>query len=323
MTKIIAEFCQNHNGDFEILKKMIEKAASAGASYGKMQTIFTNNLSFRPQFEAGLIINDKIYSIKRPYKNEYDRLKKLEINQKQMANFVNICKEHDLIPLTTCFARSNAKMIKDVGFKEIKVASYDCSSFTMIRELKELFENLIISTGATFDSEIELTSKILENYNYSLLHCVTIYPTPMERLNLARMNFLRKFTKTVGFSDHSLVSRDKLIASKIAIMLGADVIERHFTILPEDETRDGPVSINPHQLKELSDFSKMSKNDQKESVEIEFPKWKKTIGIEKRDLSDEEMLNRDYYKGRFASPRKQSNNGSIMIYNWEEISIDE
>ena len=144
------------------------------------------------------------------------------------------------------------------------------------KELKELFENLIISTGATFDSEIELTSKILDNHNFSFLHCVTIYPTPMEKLNLARMNYLRRFSKKVGFSDHSLVSRDKLIASKIAIMFGADIIERHFTILPENETRDGPVSINPKQLKELSDFSKMSKDDQKKSVEIE-PKLEKLL----------------------------------------------
>ena len=126
MTQIIAEFCQNHNGDIDILKKMVDMAASSGASHGKMQTIFTENLSFRPQFENGLKIDDTIFSIKRPYKEEYNRLKNLEISFEEMQVFVKICKENGIIPLTTCFARSNAKLIKEAGFNEIKVASYDC-----------------------------------------------------------------------------------------------------------------------------------------------------------------------------------------------------
>ena len=136
MTKIIAEFCQNHNGDFDILKRMIEEAALSGATYGKMQTIFSKNLNFRPQFEEGLIINEEIYSIKRPFDDEFNRLKKLEISQTQMVEFVRLCKQNGLIPLTTCFARTDAKIIKELGFDEIKVASYDCASYPMIRELK-------------------------------------------------------------------------------------------------------------------------------------------------------------------------------------------
>ncbi len=321
MTKIIAEFCQNHNGNFDNVIKMIESAADAGATHAKIQTIFTNTLSFRPQFENGLIQNNEIKAIKRPYAEEYERLKKLEISFSEMKKFVKVCKEFSIKPLTTCFARCDAKLIKEAGFNSVKVASYDCASFSLLRELRKLFDEIIISTGATFDNEIEKASEILNGSNFSFLHCVTIYPTPLAEMHLARMNYLKKFTNQVGLSDHSLVSRDGTLASKLAINLGAKLIERHFTILPVEETRDGPVSINPDQLKELVVFSKLSKEEQKTIITKEFPNWEVMIGLDDRMLSKDELLNRDYYRGRFASPRKNSNDGKNMIFNWEETNF--
>ena len=91
MIKIIAEFCQNHNGDFDLLKKMIESAAASGATHGKMQTIYANTLSYRPQFENGLVSNGIVKSIKRPYKEEFDRLKGLEISEEETSEFIKIC----------------------------------------------------------------------------------------------------------------------------------------------------------------------------------------------------------------------------------------
>ena len=75
-------------------------------------------------------------------------------------------------------------------------------------------------------------------------------------MHIARMEWLRNFTASVGYSDHSLVSETGLLASKAALALGADILERHFTILHQEETRDGSVSINKDQLQELSNFSK-------------------------------------------------------------------
>ena len=75
MVKLIAEFCQNHNGDFNLLAKMVEKASLSGASYGKMQNIFADTITYRPQFEHGLIEDGVIKAIKRPYSDEYKRLK--------------------------------------------------------------------------------------------------------------------------------------------------------------------------------------------------------------------------------------------------------
>ena len=92
----IAEICQNHNGKINNVEKMISQCAEAGASIVKMQYIFSKNLSFRPEFENGLKINNKVYAIKRPFKKEYNRLKTLELPSKECKKFVkmhvNVCK---------------------------------------------------------------------------------------------------------------------------------------------------------------------------------------------------------------------------------------
>ena len=77
MTSIIAELCQNHNGDLDILRKMVDAAAEAGASHIKIQHILTKNLVYRPAFEKGLISDGITHAIKRPWRPEYERLKAL------------------------------------------------------------------------------------------------------------------------------------------------------------------------------------------------------------------------------------------------------
>ena len=167
MIKIIAELCQNHNGDFNILRKMVESVSRAGATHIKIQNIYADNLTLRPQFENGLIKNGIQKSIKRPYKPEYLRLKKLELKNREIKRFITLANECGLVPITTCFSRDNILEIKKQGFKSVKVASYDCASFQMLRELKENFQDVIISTGATYDNEISLAAKIMKNHSYS------------------------------------------------------------------------------------------------------------------------------------------------------------
>jgi len=321
MAKLIAEFCQNHNGDFELLKKMVEAAASAGATHGKMQTIFADTIAFRPQFEDGLIQNGEVKSIKRPYLKEYNRLKNLEISSSNTKKFVQICNANGLIPMTTCFVREHVNHIAELGFYSIKVASYDCASFPLLKELSKKFDEIIVSTGATYDDEVIHAAEILKDTNFSMLHCVTLYPTPLEQMHMARMEWLSTLSPSVGYSDHSLVSDTGLLASKAALALGADIIERHFTLLPPSETRDGPVSVNREQFQELSNFSKLCLDDRLSKMDKDYPNWRIVIGQKYRELSDGELLNRDYYRGRFASPRKETRMGDRMIYNWEGVPL--
>ena len=318
---LIAEFCQNHNGDFDRLSEMVERAAENGATYGKIQAIFPENLVFRPQFEKGLIVNGETLSYERPYQAEYDRLKGLELSFRQIEKFVLLCQAASLKSMITIFAREHIPRIADMGFDAIKVASYDCGSFQFLRELEKHFKSIFISTGATYDQEIVYAAKLLQKIDVTFLHCVTIYPTPIKEMHLARMNFLRQFSKRVGFSDHSLTARDGLIGSKAALALGADVIERHFTILEPGMTKDGPVSITPSQLNELADFAQLEVPDRIAHMDECFPGWRLAIGQERRSLSHEELLNRDYYRGRFGSQRPGHNIPTAMIDNWEEVPL--
>ncbi len=315
MTKIIAEFCQNHRGNLDTLKEMVRAAAEAGADYAKIQSMRADDLVYRERFEEGRVIDGKPYAIKRPYKDEYQRLKPMDLSDEAHGTFIDECKSAGIAPLTTVFSRSRIPFLAGRPWREIKVASYDCASYPMIRELAERFDHLFISTGATYDDELEKTAKILKGRSFTFLHCVTVYPTPLDRMNLARLGYLRKLAKSVGFSDHSLVERDGLKASIAALYHGADFIERHFTIMDKALTRDGPVSVNPAQLKELVAYAKMGKSELEEQArkipELEAMKGKKYPG-----LSPEEVLNRDYYRGRFASRVK-----GVVVFNWEEKQV--
>ena len=96
---------------------------------------------------------------------------------------------------------------------------------------------------------------------------------------------------------------------------GANIIERHFTILDASQTKDGPVSINPEKLKNLVEYSTMKNDELYEHVK-QIHNYEIMLGSESHTLSDEELLNRDYYRGRFASII----NGRT-IYNWEEVNL--
>jgi sialic acid synthase SpsE len=316
--KFIAELCQNHNGSYKNLKKMTIECAKSGADIIKLQYIMSNTLSFRPQFEEGLKKGKQIISIKRPYLEEVKRLKKLEIKNSDLKKFVKLCNSLNVEPAITCFTRQDVNIINKIGFKTVKIASYDCASFQLLRDVKNKFNKIIVSTGATFDNEIKKAANILKGKNFTFLHCVTIYPTPLENINLERINFLRKFTNKVGFSDHSLgFIKNRNLASMMAVYLGAEYIERHITILDKDKTKDGKVSIQPEDIRKIKTFSSLSKSKQLNFLKKNFEfNIERLRGHKYRKLTKEEILNRDYYKGRFISKI-----GSREIYNWEEVNL--
>ena len=314
---LIAECCQNHNGNIEVLKRQINEAAENGADFVKIQAIRSKELTHRPIFDEGAIdVHGNILAIKRPYKAELERLKKLDLNLEQEQWFVNECRRAGVAPMTTAFTITSAREVKDLGYEAIKIASYDCASYPLLNEVKKHWNNIFVSTGATYDNEIEKAALTLNGTNFHFLLCITIYPTPLNELNLNRLGFLRKFTNNIGYSDHTHVEQTGLMASKIALALGAKSIERHFTVLEKDETKDGPVSIKPKELKELSEFAKLSRFEMMSKIKIEFPNWEITLGHTLRNLSKAEILNRDYFRGRFASII----NGK-PVYNWEEVEF--
>lgn len=319
MSKIIVEVCQNHNGDRSVLKEMIHAAKENGADIIKGQIIFSEDLTPRERFDEGHEeANGVRKTIKRPYSAERERLAGLDLTENDYHFFVDEVNRAGAIPMMTVFSRNRVALAARLpwqGEMFVKIASYDCASMPLVSDLADHFDTLIVSTGATFDDEIKNTAAMLKEKNkkFALLHCVTNYPNTLAMANLNRMKWLRRFSQEVGWSDHTLVSRDGIKAAKVALMLGADYIERHFTILPADKTKDGPISITPVLLRELANFTTLPKQEQMAIIQKEIPEWEIMLGQDTREMTHTEMLNRDYYRGRFASFINNE-----WVYNWEE-----
>lgn len=298
---------------------MVSSAAENGANIVKIQSIRSKDLTFRERFEKGLIEGGRIKTIKRPYSAEMERLSKLDLDIDGHFRFFELCEKYKIIPMTTIFSFNNIEFLKQ--FKKlnyIKVASFDCNSYSLIKKICENFKSskIIVSTGTAYDGEIEKTNNILmeKNIDYALLHCISIYPTPIYSANLNRIDFLRKKSKVVGLSDHSNPDIDKNIIPAVGFLKKIDYLEKHFSILDKNNTKDGPVSVSPEQLKEIVELSKMNEQNLKEYLSDKEINIEKIFGSEKRELSETELLNRDYYQGRFAY--KDSKN--YTWFNWDE-----
>lgn len=312
---LIAEFCQNHNGNFSTLLEMIAAAADSGATHAKIQTIFADDLSYRVRFEDIQSTEGSPAGMVRPYEAEYQRLKSLELTQDEQAKFVRECERKGLIPMTTVFNLTTIPLVKETGIRTVKIASYDCASFPLVEAAADNFEHVVVSTGATFDDEIARTAEILaaKNATFTLMHCVTIYPTPMSEMHLSRLNVLQRFTSRIGLSSHPDAETNGIEADKIAMAMGVNAIERHFTVLDRSATRDGRVSILPKDLRRIREFMDMNLKQRRENVDFSSEVTRVAMGNATRALSEIELQNRDYYRGRFINRTSKGPRN-----NWDE-----
>jgi sialic acid synthase SpsE len=310
--------CQNHCGDGGLLKEMVQAAASAGADYAKIQALYSSDLTRRDRFESGLTdAAGNILAIRRPFAAERDRLSGLDLTPADEAAFVDECLNSGVQPLITVFTRGAVTRLARLGFPAVKIASYDCASLPLLRDVSERWDKVFVSTGSMFLTEVENALAALSGRDVTLLHCVTVYPTPFESARLSRMARLADLGVPVGFSDHTAVAEDGVWASKAAIHLGAAAIERHFTILPAARTKDGPVSIGPDQLADLRRFGALPEAEQRRVLDDQRPDWPTAVGGDDLDPSGAELLNRDYYAGRVASWV-----AGRAVFNWEDVDLE-
>jgi len=245
---IIAEMCQNHLGDKKILKEMVNQAADAGANFAKIQTFFADDLTEEWK------------------KKEWGRVKGLELSFEDHKEFCEWCKEKNIIPMTSVYTVRYAQKLYNAGFRHIKIGSAQASKKDLAKAYVALGFDVAVSTGGQKLSAIPRFHPL-----WCVMHCVSLYPTPANKLNLRRLFDVKsKYPLSkIGFSDHT--QADTMMwgmASKYAIQLGAEVVERHFTILDRDKTKDGLVSINTEQLKKLCDFDRKSLDERLEESPI-------------------------------------------------------
>ena len=275
---IIAEAGVNHNGDFELAKKLIDAAKESGADAVKFQTFKTENVVTR---HAGMAE----YQEKNIGKKEtmQEMIKKLEISYDDFEKLKSYCDEKGIMFLSTPHS-DDAIDFLDPLMPAFKISSGDLTNFPFIERIAKKGKPIILSTGmATMKEVVEAVDLIKKagNDKIILLHCTSNYPCPIEDVNLRAMQIIKEKTNLlVGYSDHTI----GLEASKLACNLGAVVIERHFTI---DKNLPGPdhkASLSPEELKELVIAIK--------NKDYDIPKGKREIilGSAEKKPTEKEIL---------------------------------
>jgi sialic acid synthase SpsE len=268
--KIIAELCQNHNGDVDLLESMVSDASLNGADIIKIQSIKPESFTYRKEYEDF-----------RKYEDELKRFKGLELSYDDEKRFVEICRDKKVEPMTTIFSTEHYDYFNSLGYDYLKLSGYSMKSFDYGLKLDKFnFKHLVFSTSSLTLDEIKKCINNLQGVDFTILHCVCLYPTPFEKLNLQSIEHLKTLHDKVGFSDHS----DNLLPSKLAMFQGIDMLEKHFTILDKEETRDGKVSVTPEELQELKTFSNYTKEGQYLAL---------------NGFNEEQRFNHEYYQGRF------------------------
>ena len=252
---IIAEAGLNHKGNLEIAKKLILEAKRSGCNAVKFQS-----------FEASSRVSKKVKSVN--YSEEADGLqenihemfKRLSLNFEQTKKLFNFAKKQNIEIFSTPFDEKQVDILEKLNVKFYKIASVDLVNIPLLEKVSKTNKPVILSTGMSNLSNIEDAVEIFRkngNKNLILLHCLSSYPANENEINLKAINTLKKsFNVPVGLSDHYPGTEISLMA----IGLGANIIERHFTLDKNLEGPDHILSSEPHEMKKLVEISRNSQN---------------------------------------------------------------
>lgn len=242
---IIAEAGVNHNGSVELAKKLIDAASEAGADAVKFQTFKTENLVSKNAQKA-----DYQKETTDSEESQFDMIKRLELDTETHYELITYCKTKNIMFLSTPFDHDSINLLDELGLEIFKIASGEITNLPYLRHIGSLGRKVILSTGMADIGEIEDALDILieagtNKDDITVLHANTMYPTPMEDVNLKAMVTIgNAFDIAYGYSDHTL----GIEVDIAAVAMGASVIEKHFTL---DKTMEGPdhkASLEPKEL---------------------------------------------------------------------------
>ncbi len=253
---IVAEIGNNHEGNFKIAKKLIDKAKSCKVDAVKFQT-FNRNLFYASN-----------------QKKSHKKLKKFNLSFNEFKKLSQYAKKKNLIFFSTPLDLISAENLNTIQ-NLFKVASSDNNYFDLITKIISFKKDVIISTGyADIKLIKKIENKILNRWgnkknklNLAFLHCVSNYPTKFEESNIFSIKYLKKNLSKrtiVGYSDHTI----GIETSLLAVSLGARIIEKHFTLDKKfSNFRDHSLSSDPKEMRNLVKkirlLEKMMKNDKK------------------------------------------------------------
>lgn len=244
---IIAEIGVNFNGDLSLAKESIAVAARCGADAVKFQTFSAEEfmadkeLSYSYRSADGSIVTE----------TQYEMFKRLELPAAWHGVLQTHAADCGVQFLSSAADRRAVDLLVSLGVPAIKLASEDLINVRLLEYVARSKMPVILSTGMADSAEILGAVQIFEANGSSelvLLHCISSYPAPPETCNLRKITALgERFGYPIGFSDHTVGSE----AARIAVALGACLVEKHFTL---DHCLPGPdhaMSADPIQFREL------------------------------------------------------------------------
>lgn len=238
-TFIVAEIGKNHLNNMHLAKLLIDRAVEAGCDAVKFQTHIADDEQ----------LPKKIVS---PHfsKSRYLWLKQNTLPIEFFRELQKYCQKKGIIFFSTPMSLEAAKMLHELNVPIYKVGSADLTDFLMLDYIAKTKKPIIISTGMSNLREVDKAIDFLKRRTKKIIimHCVSMYPCLPSQLNLKSILFLKKrYNLTVGFSDHSL----EIYPAMASIILGAKVIEKHFTLDRQLYGPDHKASLLPSEMKEL------------------------------------------------------------------------
>ena len=279
---IIAEISGNHNGSFKRAKTLIKSASENGAHCVKLQTYTADTMTIKSnkkdfQINEGLWKNYSLWDLYNWAHTPFEWHKEL----------FEYAKECGIDCISTPFDETAVDLLEDLDTPFYKIASFEITDIPLIEYVASKNKPMLISTGMANYDEIYQALEVVKRFNikeYVLFHCVSGYPTPIEESNINTIHLLReKFQCNVGLSDHTLGETAPLAA----IALGANIIEKHFTLSRSEEGPDSAFSMEPHELRDLrlkidETFKSLGKGsfDRKKSEESNVPFRRSIYAVE-------------------------------------------
>lgn len=257
---VIAEAGVNHNGQADRAVEMCRVAKAAGADAVKFQAFRTDELVSAEARQAQY--QERLGGKKR---SQADMLRTLELSPDAFARLAECCRSIGIEFLASPFDLPSLALLASLGVRAVKIASPELTDTPLVAAAAAMRLPLVMSTGAAEVTEIAEAIRRVHSQGCTdivLLHCLTIYPTPFELQNLKAIQTLReRFRCHVGYSDHST----ELLSGRLAVTVGACMLEKHFTLSHGDVGPDHAMSLEPA---ELSDYVRMARDMPGDLIEI-------------------------------------------------------
>src|SRR5690606_35780643 len=248
---VIAEMSANHNGNIETAFKIIEAASAAGADAVKIQTYTADTITLncsKPDFQIrqGLWAGKTLYELYQWAHTPWEWHAPLFAHARKLGITI----------FSSPFDHTAVDLLEDLGAPAYKIASFEAVDLPLIRYVASTGKPMIISTGMADAEEIAEAIAAAKDggcRELAILHCVSGYPAPAEDYNLRTIgDMIERFGLVTGLSDHTL-DNTTAIAS---VVLGASIIEKHFTLDRNGGGPDDSFSLEPADLTALCRDSK-------------------------------------------------------------------